>query len=265
MTKMTFLGTGGGRFATVYQVCRTGGIYIEDGARVHLDPGPGAAIAMRERRMDPAKTDAILVTHCHPDHYGDAEVLIEGMTACSFSRRGLLAGSRSVIDGNGDFGPAVSEYHKRIVPRVVVISPGDVLEVKRMRMRVTRTSHSDPDGVGLRLMTSSGDVAFVGDTELKQEVIDDHLGARVLVMNVTRPIRSRVRYHMSTEDAASMAEAIRPDLAILTHFGSKFIHDGVQKQVDYVKEASGVRTLAAEDFMTLSIGESITVRRSSHR
>ncbi|HUL39531.1 MAG TPA: MBL fold metallo-hydrolase [Methanomassiliicoccales archaeon] len=260
MTKITFLGTGGGRFATVYQVRRTGGIYLEDGARVHIDPGPGAALALRERRMDPARTDALLISHCHPDHYGDAEVLVEGMTACSFSRRGVLAGSRSAISGHGDFGPAVSEYHKSIVPKSIVMVPGDELVVKRLRIRATRTSHSDPDGIGFRFMTRSGDVSFVGDTELRQEVLDDHRGAKVLIMNVTRPLRSRVRFHLSTEDAAEMAKELRPDMAVLTHFGSKFIHDGVQKQVDFVVSESGVRTIAARDFMALHVGERIRVR-----
>lgn len=261
MTKITFLGTGGGRFATVYQVRRTGGIYIEDGAKVHLDPGPGAALAMRERRMDPARTDALLISHCHPDHYGDAEVMVEGMTACSFSRRGVLAGSKSAILGSGDYGPAISEYHKRIVPRCMPMAPGEELAVKRMRIKATRTSHSDLDGIGFRFLTRTGEVSFVSDTELKEEVLDDHRGARVLIMNVTRPLRSRVRFHMSTEDAAAMAREIGPELAVLTHFGSKLIHDGVQRQVDFVEDASGVRTVAAEDFMSLSIGERITVRR----
>lgn len=261
MTKITFLGTGGGRFATVYQVRRTGGIYVEDGAKVHLDPGPGAALAMRERRMDPARTDALLISHCHPDHYGDAEVMVEGMTACSFSRRGVLAGSKSAILGSGDYGPAISEYHKRIVPQCVAMTPGDELVVKRMRIKATRTCHSDPDGIGFRFLTRSGDVSFVGDTELRQQVLDDHQGARVLIMNVTRPLRSRVRSHMSTEDAAAMAAEIRPELAVLSHFGSKFIHDGIGRQVDFVEDASDVRTVAAEDFMSLNIGERITVRR----
>jgi phosphoribosyl 1,2-cyclic phosphodiesterase len=265
MTKITFLGTGGGRFATVYQVRRTGGIYIEDGAKVHLDPGPGAALAMRERRMDPAKTDALLISHCHPDHYGDAEVLVEGMTACSFSRRGLLAGSKSAIEGSGDFGPAISEYHKRIVPQAVVLKPGDELVVKRLRIKATHTSHSDPDGIGFRFLTRSGDVSLVGDTELKQEVLDDHKGAKILIMNVTRPLKSRVRFHMTTEDAAAMAGEIKPEIAVLTHFGSKFIHDGIRKQVAFVEKTSGVRTVGAEDFMTISANDRILVRKAVSR
>ncbi|MCE5296700.1 MAG: MBL fold metallo-hydrolase, partial [Euryarchaeota archaeon] len=73
MTTLTFLGTGGGRFSTIYQVRGTGGLYVKDGANIHIDPGPGAAVNMAKLKMDPAKTDVLLISHCHPDHYSDAE------------------------------------------------------------------------------------------------------------------------------------------------------------------------------------------------
>jgi phosphoribosyl 1,2-cyclic phosphodiesterase len=213
-------------------------------------------------RLDPAKTDAVLISHCHPDHYGDAEVMVEGMTACSFSRRGLVAGSRSAILGHGDYGPAISDYHRRIVPQAVAMAPGDGLQVGGMRIIATRTVHSDPDGVGFRFRTRAGDISYVSDTELSAEVVAEHQGARVLIMNVTRPLRSRVRNHMSTEDAAEMACRIKPELAVLTHFGSKLIHDGTERQRRHVEEESGVRTVAAEDFMRLHLGDGITCRRA---
>jgi phosphoribosyl 1,2-cyclic phosphodiesterase len=261
MTRVTFLGTGGGRFATVYQVRRTGGIFLEDGTRVHLDPGPGAVVGMSQLGWDPGRTDAILISHCHPDHYGDAEVLVEGMTCCSFKRRGLLAGSISAIYGNEEYGPAVSDYHRRIAGEARSLVPGDRIELERMSVVATRTSHSDKDGIGFRFETANGIVSYVSDSELTEEVIDDHRGARVLIMNVTRPLRSRVRFHMTTEDAAEMVQAIAPEIAVLTHFGSKFINDGIRKQESFVQESSGIRTVAAEDFMTLSIGRSVRVRR----
>ena len=127
MVRITFLGTGGGRFATVYQVRNTGGIYIEAEANIHLDPGPGAVINLNRLGVDPADTDGVLVSHCHPDHYADAEVLIEGMTRCNFSQRGLVAGSRSVIDGAKDFAvntllPAALEYDEKQAVNLAAIT-----------------------------------------------------------------------------------------------------------------------------------------------
>jgi len=55
---------------------------------------------------------------------------------------------------------------------------------------------------------------------------------------------------------------IRPEVAVLTHFGIGVIVDGIEAQVRYIEEASGVRTIAAEDFMTIDIGKRITSRNA---
>jgi ribonuclease BN (tRNA processing enzyme) len=263
MVRITFLGTGGGRFATVYQVRHTGGIYIEAGVNIHLDPGPGGVINLNRLGIDPASTDGILISHCHPDHYSDAEVLIEGMTRCNFSQRGLVAGSRSAIDGTNDHGPAISSYHKRIVSECLSLAPGERFKVGMLEVRTTPTSHSDADGIGFRFLTPEGVISYVSDSELVDEVIEAHRGARMLIICATRPLGTRVRYHMSTEDAATLTREIRPELAVLTHFGSKFVHEGAEKQASYVQEYSGVRTVAAMDFMRLTMLKRI--RRSMAR
>ena len=132
LTSITFLGTGGGRFATIYQIRATGGIYINDGARVHLDPGPTALMNMRRLALDPAKTDAVLISHCHPDHYADAEMIIEGMTKGGFKRTGTLVGSVSALDGTNGFSPAISGYHQSITSSIVRAVPGMSFEVQGM-------------------------------------------------------------------------------------------------------------------------------------
>ncbi len=262
MVSLTFLGTGGGRFATVYQVRRTGGIYLSDTTNVHIDPGPGAMLALRDAGIDPAATDLILISHAHPDHYADAEVAIEGMTSCSIKRRGTVAGSIGSILGEGDFGPVISPYHRRIAWNAQPLRPGEALSVGGIRAMATPTAHSEPSGIGFRIETSAGVISYVSDTQLDDSVVKAHEGARVLILCVTRPMRSRVKNHLSTEDAAEFASRIKPEAAVLTHFGSKLIHDGVEKQRAYVEESSDVRTIAAEDLMRISIGRRITVRSS---
>ena len=263
MVRVIFLGTGGGRFATVYQVRHTGGIYVEARANIHLDPGPGAVINLNRLGIDPASTDGVLISHCHPDHYSDAEVLIEGMTRCNFSHRGLVAGSRSVVDGTSDHGPAISRYHKSIVSDCLSLSPGERFKVGTLEVQTTPTSHSDTEGIGFRFLTENGVISYVSDSELTDDVVEAHEGARMLIISVTRPLGARVRYHMSTEDAAIMVNKIRPEIAVLTHFGSKLVHEGAGKQARFVQEKTGIRTIAAEDFMRLTMLKKI--RRSMAR
>ncbi|WP_019176364.1 MBL fold metallo-hydrolase [Methanomassiliicoccus luminyensis] len=262
MTSVTFLGTGGGRFATIYQVRATGGLYINDGVRLHLDPGPSALMNMRRLALDPAKTNAVLISHCHPDHYADAEMLVEGMTKGGFKHTGTLVGSRSAMEGTDGFSPAVSAYHQSIVGRAIVAEANSTFTVGDMRIDATPTSHGDPTGVGFRFHCSAGNISYVSDTELGPGIAEAHRGSRVLILNVTRPLNSRVPKHLCTEEAATLAKEVGPEVVVLTHFGMKLVHDGVNKQARYIERSSGAKVIAAEDLMTVQVGKTVRATRS---
>jgi len=253
MARLTFLGTGGGRFATIYQARATGGIYLEDQRNLHIDPGPGALVRMRSVGIDPLKTDAILVSHCHPDHYLDAEILIEAMTEGGSKKQGVLLASQSVIEGNGDFGPAISKYHLS-KPRVVkVMQPFTKVSLKPLEIAATPSAHSDTSSIGFRIQSSNGMISYVSDTQLVEQVIKAHRNSRVLVASVTRPLGQRIPHHLSTEDAGYMIEKVKPELAVITHFGMRVIQENPETQAKWIEERSGVKTIAARDFMTLEL------------
>jgi len=253
MAKITFLGTGGGRFATIYQARATGGIYLEDQRNLHIDPGPGALVRMRSVGIDPLRTDAILVSHCHPDHYLDTEILIEAMTEGGSKKQGVLLASLSVIEGNGDFGPAISKYHLA-KPRVVkVMQPFTKVSLKPLEISATPSAHSDTSSVGFRILTSGGMVSYVSDTTLVEQVIKAHRNSRVVIACVTRPLGQRIPHHLSTEDAGYLIEKIKPELAVITHFGMRVIQENPETQAKWIEERSGVKTFAARDFMTLEL------------
>ena len=260
-TKLTFLGTGGGRFATMYQIRSTGGIYLSDnGLNLHIDPGPTAAYNLMRASIDPENTDALLISHCHPDHYSDAEILVEGMCSGGMKKKGAVIGSTSVIHGDGDFESPISTYHKSICARVLSVSCGDRFRIGNTVIEVTPTQHSDPFGVGFKTHTKNGIISYVGDSDLSSEVINAHKGARVLILNVTRPLNSKVPGHLCTEEAAIFAKEILPEIVVLTHLGLKFIKQGPSRQAKYIEKNSGAKVIAAEDLMKISVGLDITTR-----
>ena len=260
MTHITLLGTGGGRFATIFQERATGGVYVQDGLRLHIDPGPGALVQMKRARLDPTKTDVILVSHCHPDHYTDTEILVEAMTNGARVKRGLLAASRSVLEGASGFGPAVSAYHRSKVGTVRSLVPGDSIDQGPMTIRATPASHSDPTAVGFRIKTSEGEIGYVPDTALAAPVVEANRGVRVLIVPLTRPLRARIEHHLCTEDAAELVAGVGPEIALLTHFGLKILREDPDVQAQYIQKKTGVRTVVGEDLMTLSIAERVLVR-----
>jgi len=258
-TQITFLGTGGGRHATIYQTRGTGGLIINSGDRIHVDPGPSAAANMRAAGFDPADTDCIIVSHCHPDHYSEAEVMIEGMCKGCSERRGALIGSKSVLEGIDGIGPCVSRYHRNLAGKCVTVYPGDRLSVGKIAIDVTRSSHSDPTTVGFRFLTDDGIVSYVSDTSYSDEITDQYVGSRVLILPVTTPDDRRIPYHLCTEDTVRFVERVRPELTIFSHMGIYMIKLGPEAQAKNVAEATGYRVIAGHDLMTVDMSTDIRI------
>lgn len=261
--QLIFLGTGGGRFATLTQTRRTGGIRIlSTNLNVHLDPGPGALIYSLEMKLDPRKVRAILVSHCHPDHYSDAEIFVEAMTRGMTSRRGVLAAPRSVLWGNEVCGPAISKYHQQIPDKVIEVKPGVVFGMNDIEVVAAEAKHTDPDAVGYRVKTRDvGDLAYTSDTEYFEGIGKPYEKARVLLLCVMRPSGEPWRGHMTTNDAVKIVEEVDPEVAVATHFGMKMIFRGPSHEAKLIEKKTGVPTWAASDGMRISVEEEIRVER----
>ena len=265
--ELVFLGTGGGRFATITQKRRTGGIrFLSESLNMHLDPGPGALIYALETGLNPQKITAILVSHSHPDHYTDAEILIEAMTRGMLKRRGTVAAPHSVLFGNEESGPAISRYHQQMSEKLIEVKPGVVFHVNDTRIMATEAKHSDPDTVGFRFENPEvGDIGYTSDTEYFEGVGKAYEGVRLLILCVMRPSGNPWMGHMTPEDAIKIVEEVRPEMVVATHFGMKMIFSGPNSQVKLIEGKTGVRTLAAFDGMRLRVGEKIRVKRTRRK
>jgi phosphoribosyl 1,2-cyclic phosphodiesterase len=259
-----FLGTGGGRFTTITQKRRTAGIRImSDDLNLHLDPGPGALVYSIAEGLDPQKLNAVFVSHCHPDHYTDAEVLIEAMTHGTTQKRGVLVAARSVLSGTEECEASISKYHQQMPEQKIEAVPGVEFQVDKIKVSVTEARHTDPDAVGFRFETPEfGDFAYTSDTEYFEGIGKYYEGVRLLVLCVMRPSGKPWKGHMTTDDAVKIIEASRPEKAVLTHLGMQMIFRGPAKEAKLVEEKTGVATVAAVDGMLIQFGEAINVQAS---
>jgi len=265
--ELVFLGTGGGRFATITQKRRTGGIrFLSKGLNMHLDPGPGALIYSLETGLNPQKIMAVLVSHSHPDHYTNAEILIEAMTRGMLKKRGIVAAPHSVLFGNEETGPAISRYHQKMPEKVIEVKSGVVFHVDDTRIVATEAKHTDLDAVGFRFETPEvGDIGYTSDTEYFEGVGKAYEGVRLLILCVMRPSGNPWMGHMTPEDAIKIVEEVKPEMAVATHFGMKMIFSGPNRQVKLIEEKTGVPILAASDGMRLRVGEKIRVERTRRK
>ena len=257
-----FLGTGGGRFATITQKRRTAGIrIISEGLNLHLDPGPGALVHSINEGLDPQKLDAIFVSHCHPDHYTDAEVLIEAMTRGMTRKRGVLVASKSVLSGTDFCEASISKYHQQMPQQKIEAMPNMKFQVDDVNVLATEARHTDPDTVGFRFETADfGDFAYTSDTEYFEGIGKYYEGVRLLVLCVMRPAGKPWKGHMTTNDAIRIIEETRPKQAVLTHLGMQMIFKGPANEAKLIEEKTGVPTAASVDGMRINFGETISVQ-----
>jgi phosphoribosyl 1,2-cyclic phosphodiesterase len=260
--KIIFLGTGGGRFTTITQKRRTAGIRIlGENLDLHLDPGPGALVYSISEELNPQKLNAIFVSHCHPDHYTDAEVMIEAMTRGMTKRRGLLAASKSVLRGSDVCEPSISKYHQQMLEQVIEAVPNTKFQVADVAVSVAEARHTDPDAVGFKFETKEyGDFAYTSDTEYFEGIGKYYRGVRLLMLCVMRPAGKPWKGHMTTEDAIKIVEEARPEQAVLTHLGMQMIFQGPSREAKLIEEKTGTPTVAATDGMRIVFGEKIEVQ-----
>ena len=259
MTLITFLGTCGGRFATIYQTRGTGGIYIQDRVNISIDPGPGAIVRMKEAKIDPTTIDMLLVSHCHPDHYTDADVVVEAITRGCRDKRGTIIASESMISGIEGFEPKVSNYHLSHLENVFTAKPGNSYSAGGITVTATPTLHTDPSGVGFRIQTEHGVITYTGDTSVDDDIIDAYTDTRLLILALTTPIGHKLHHHLSPEDAVSILKKVRPEKALLTHFGLRALNEGPESIAEWIRKQSGVDTIATEDGMKVEMEHKITV------
>ncbi|MDK2789850.1 MAG: hypothetical protein PWP15_357 [Methanothermococcus sp.] len=258
--EILFLGAGGGRWEAVTQNRGTGGFRIHtEQTRLHVDPGPGSLVRMKELKIKPWNTNALFISHCHPDHYADAEIIAEAMTNGMTRKNGIIIGGLSVLEGYGNFENAISKYHQSRAEKRYVLNPKDSVSIYDIDIMATRTKHGDPFGIGFRMKTHKGDIGYTSDTELLESLVEDFDGTRVLIANVIRKKNERVIGHLCANDLIDLLNAMskKPELVVMNHMGIKMTNP--IKEAEYINEnTGGVNVIPAK------IGLKIELLNDSH-
>jgi ribonuclease BN (tRNA processing enzyme) len=244
MNSITFLGTGGARVLVFKQLLASGGLWVEQAdTTIALDPGPGALVQAIKQKFDPTKLDAILLSHRHLDHSGDVNTLIEAMTTGGFNRRGAVLAPRDAYEGD----PVILRYLREYVDETLVIEEGGMYQIGDVVVR-TPVRHDHPGEVYGFVFESAGcRWSYIADTRYFPELAD-HYRADVIVINAVRLEESEI-YHLSIPDAKRLIEVIRPQTAILTHFGMTVWRADPSAVAEKLSEETGVEVVAARDGM----------------
>lgn len=252
--KLTFLGSGGGRFSAISQRRMTGGFRIDNlnGKNYHVDPGPGALIRTYQFGFDPRNLSGIFVSHAHTDHYNDAEILIEAMTKGMTKNSGTIFGSTSVLEGYEQWGPCISSYHQS-KSNTVVLKPGNIEEVNGIKVKGTKTIHGDPAGVGFQIDYNGFKLSYTADTDYFEGLSEYHKGADILIASVLRPGNRSINGHMCSRNFIDLINEVQPKVAVMTHLGLKMISSNPVTEAKKISKETGVKVIAAFDGLSFNV------------
>lgn len=168
---------------------------VEDGLTVYFDPW--------ELRGAPPKADLILISHAHHDHLSEPDVK-------------KLARPGTVVVGTAD---TVAKLRATLPDlEYVTATPGGRLTVKGIPIEtppaynVGKKFHPKASGwVGYRIELGGRSIYHTGDTDDIPEI--RAMRADVLLVPVGGT------YTMNAEEAAAVAQAVKPQVAIPMHWG----------------------------------------------
>lgn len=253
MAVIKFLGTAGARYVVARQLRASGGVYIEaEGTRLILDPGPGTLVYMAREKLRVEKLSGIIVTHVHLDHSADLNVLVDAMTEGGLKRRGAVFLPREALYGEGAI---LLPYLRPYLERIETLLPQREYHLGEIVFRTSVRHHHPAETYGVILELSGKRVGFVVDSLYFKGLLESYRGCDLLVFNVVRykPHPSPQVQHLCVANVREMLEVLRPEQAVLTHFGMTMIRAQPRQVAQKLSRETGVPVTAAWDGMELEI------------
>jgi ribonuclease BN (tRNA processing enzyme) len=247
--RLTVVGCGdafgsGGRLQTCYLVDSEGG-------RVLLDCGATAMIGLNRLGIDPNGIGTILISHLHGDHFaGLVWWMLHAQHVAKRREPMTIVGPRGIearlIAAAEALFPGSSRVKRRYELRFDELEAGAAAR-QAGPVRVTAFEVSHPSGapsLALRLEADGRVLAFTGDTEWVEALVDCGRAADLYIMECYAP-EGPVPFHMNWQAIAQHLPRIGAKRVMLTHMSTGML----ARQ----HEAAGDAIVLAEDGLVLDV------------
>lgn len=246
-----FLGTGGARVVVANQMLASGGLWLNlAGSQILVDPGPGCIVQSTKRKLRAEKLSAIILSHRHLDHSADVNIMIEAMAHSGFKRHGWLFVPADAL-GNE---PVVFSYLKSYLEGIEILQAGKSYSIGNISFS-TPVRHIHPvETYGMLFRTAEHTFSYIADTRYFNGLCQSYSG-ELIIINVVFLEAGRPFDHLSVPEAKQIITALKPKVAILTHFGATMWRAKPWQIAQQMSEETGIRVLAARDGMKFTLSE----------
>jgi len=244
-----FLGTAGARFVMIKQLRASGGLWLSyKGTNLLIDPGPGSIVrcASSRPKLDPTSLDGIILTHRHLDHSNDINVMIEAMTEGGFKKRGVVFVSSDALDSD----PIILSHVRSLPDKIINLKEGQEYTLGNIKFTTPKRHTHSVETYGLKFLLDKITISLIADTRYFQGIEELYKADIVIINLVFFEPRPGID-HLNIEEAKRIIKEIRPDTAILTHFGMSMLKKKPHDLAEKMKEELGINVVAAYDGMKI--------------
>ena len=234
------------------QILASGGLWLNlNGTEMLVDPGPGCIVQVNKLKLDPENLSAILLSHRHLDHSADTNIMVEAMTAGGTKPHGWLFAPTDALANE----PVIYSYLRKYLDGVHLFEGGQTYNVNGVSFATPVRHVHTVETYGISF--TSGDIrfAYIADSRYFEALSQNYRGNKVLIINVVMVERTVPVDHLDTGDAAQIIAAIKPEVAILTHFGMNMWRANPVEVADRISQQTGVRVIAARDGMKFNLAD----------
>jgi len=246
-----FVGTAGARFVTISQLRASGGMWLSfEGTNILIDPGPGSLVKCLEATppLNPQSLDAIILTHKHIDHCNDINIMIEAMTQGGSKKKGAVFLPGDMLNGDS----ILLSYARKLPERVVTFHLGDHYTVGSVNFSTPLRHIHSVETYGLKFTLKDKMISFIVDTKYSPDIMSSYQADIVIINTVFIESVAHVD-HLSLQDAGRIISLMRPQKAILTHFGRDILNQGPEDLSKKLTEECGIEVIAACDGMIVDL------------
>ena len=236
----------------ISQLLASGGIWLSlGGTELLLDPGPGSIVQVTKRKMRAERLDAIIVSHRHLDHSGDVNVMVEAMTQGGLRRHGRLFAPADALGPE----PVMFSYLKDSIEDTVTLQEGKSYKVGEVSFTTPVKHIHRVETYGMVFRTPRHTFSYIADTRFFRGIVDHYSGELLIINTVFLEPRLPSPHdylpveHLSVPDAAYIIKALKPKVAILTHFGMNVWRAKPWEVAEQMTQAVGIKVIAARDGM----------------
>ncbi|MGB9677859.1 MAG: MBL fold metallo-hydrolase, partial [Candidatus Ratteibacteria bacterium] len=242
----------GARFVMISQLRYSAGIWFSiEGMQFLVDPGPGTLLrAVKSKpKLNPLNLEGIFLSHRHLDHSCEINLMIEAMTDGGFKKKGVVFAPYDCLY----IDPVILLYCRDFVEKIELVEEGKVYKLKNLNLQIPVKHKHGVDTYGFKLNFNNTVISYLPDTSFFPELIDYYKNSQIIIINTVLYEKKENIQHLCLPEAEEIIKNIKPEKAILTHFGMSMLKNKIWEKKEQISERVGTEVIIANDGMSLDI------------